>query len=117
MAAAVADFRPVRAAGEKLHRRGGVPDVVLEATPDILAGLVARRRRGQTLVGLAAEWGEAAAGARSKLEAKGVDLVVANDVSAPGVGFDHDTNAVVIVSGTGMELNVGPTDKRPSLGP
>ncbi|MDP8954639.1 MAG: bifunctional phosphopantothenoylcysteine decarboxylase/phosphopantothenate--cysteine ligase CoaBC [Actinomycetota bacterium] len=112
MAAAVADFRPVRVAGAKLRRGDGVPDVVLEATPDILAALVARRRPGQTLVGFAAEWGEPAAGARSKLEAKGVDVVVANDVSAPGVGFDHDTNAVVIVSGAGMELNVGPADKR-----
>jgi phosphopantothenoylcysteine decarboxylase/phosphopantothenate--cysteine ligase len=111
MAAAVADFRPVRVADGKLHRRHGVPDLVLEATPDILAGVVERNRPGQTVVGFAAEWGDALAGARSKLAAKGADLVVANDVSAPGAGFDHDTNAVVIVSNTGMELNVGLADK------
>ncbi len=113
MAAAVADFRPRQAAPGKLRRSEGVPDLVLEPTPDILAALVERRRPGQTLVGFAAEWGAAAAaGARAKLAAKGADLVVANDVSAPGVGFDHDTNAVVIVSAAGMELNVGPVDKR-----
>jgi phosphopantothenoylcysteine decarboxylase/phosphopantothenate--cysteine ligase len=112
MAAAVADFRPVQAVRAKLHRRDGVPELVLEPTPDILAALVARRQPGQSLVGFAAEWGDPGPGARDKLAGKGVDLVVANDVSVSGVGFDHDTNAVVIVSAAGMELNVGPTDKR-----
>ncbi len=112
MAAAVADFRPKQEAVGKLQRSQGPPELILEPTPDILAAVVGRRRPGQTVVGFAAEWGDAAAGARAKLEAKGVDLVVGNDVSAPGVGFDHDTNTVVIVSSTGIELNVGPADKR-----
>lgn len=112
MAAAVADFRPKQTIEAKLHRREGAPELILEPTPDILAALVQRRRPGQTMVGFAAEWGDAAAGGRAKLVAKGVDLIVANDVSAPGVGFDHDTNTVVIVSPTGMELDVGPADKR-----
>jgi phosphopantothenoylcysteine decarboxylase/phosphopantothenate--cysteine ligase len=74
-----------------------VPEIVLEQTPDILRGLVAHRRPGQVIVGFAAETDEPVARARRKREAKGVDLMVVNDVSAPGVGFDHDTNAVTIV--------------------
>ncbi len=111
MAAAVADFRPKRAAVTKLARAEGVPDLVLEPTPDILAAVVKHRRPGQTVVGFAAQWGDVAAGASEKLKRQRVDLLVANDVSAPGVGFDHETNAVTILS-AGMELNVGPVDKR-----
>jgi len=111
LAAAVADFRPKQAAPTKLRRSHGVPELVLEATPDILAAVVAERRPGQTVVGFAAEWGDAAAGAAGKLRAKGVDLMVANDVSAPGTGFEGQTNAVTILA-AGMELNVGLRDKR-----
>ncbi len=84
MAAAVADFRPKVATDTKLHKADGVPDLVLEATPDILAELGRRRRAGQVLVGFAAETDEVAERAVAKLVAKGVDLMVANDVSAPG---------------------------------
>jgi phosphopantothenoylcysteine decarboxylase/phosphopantothenate--cysteine ligase len=101
MAAAVADFRPKVATGSKLHKADGVPDLVLEPTPDILAGLGRRRRPGQVLVGFAAETDQVAERARSKLVDKGVDLIVANDVSAADVGFDHDTNAVTIFSSDG----------------
>jgi len=94
MAAAVADFRPKVSAGTKIHT---VPDLVLEATPDILAALVADRRPGQVLVGFAAETDDVLFRGRRKLERKGVDLMVVNDVTAPGVGFDHDTNAVLIL--------------------
>ena len=94
MAAAVADFRPKAPAARKLH---GVPELVLEPTPDILAGLAARRPPGQVLVGFAAETDDPLARARDKLEKKGIDLLVVNDVSADGAGFDHDTNEVTIL--------------------
>jgi phosphopantothenoylcysteine decarboxylase/phosphopantothenate--cysteine ligase len=96
MAAAVADFRPKVASDAKLHKVDGIPELILEATPDILSELGRRRREGQVLVGFAAETGHVTERAMAKLAAKGVDLMVANDVSAPGVGFDHDTNEVTI---------------------
>jgi phosphopantothenoylcysteine decarboxylase/phosphopantothenate--cysteine ligase len=101
MAAAVADFRPKVAADSKLHKADGLPELVLEATPDILAELGRRRRPGQVLVGFAAETDRVPERATAKLAAKGVDLMVANDVSAPGVGFDHDTNAVTLFGADG----------------
>ncbi len=116
MAAAVADFRPAAVVGHKLKKTEGVPEVVLEATPDILAGLGATRRPGQVLVGFAAETpghdgrpsrDALVALATAKLAAKGVDLVVANDVAEPGAGFAHDTNAVVIVAADGTVTDVG----------
>src|SRR5580698_7524569 len=97
MAAAVADFRPKVTAERKLSKEDGLPDLVLEPTPDILAGLAAHRRPGQTLVGFAAETNDVPERGRKKLVRKGVDILVVNDVSAPGTGFDHDTNAVVIL--------------------
>ena len=107
MAAAVADFRPKVAVDSKLHKADGVPDLVLEATPDILAELGRRRRAGQVLVGFAAETEAVAERAQAKLQAKGVDLMVANDVTAPGVGFDHETNAVTIFGADGSTTPVG----------
>jgi phosphopantothenoylcysteine decarboxylase / phosphopantothenate---cysteine ligase len=98
MAAAVADFRPTAAANMKLKKASGVPEVILVATTDILAAVGARKRPGQTIVGFAAETDDVVANARTKLVGKGADLVVANDVSAPGVGFEHDTNAVTLVT-------------------
>ena len=111
MAAAVADFRPVAAADRKIKKAGGVPDVVLEPTVDILAALGAAKRPGQTLVGFAAETDSLRENAADKLRAKGADLIVANDVSAPGVGFEHDTNEVVILSSDGA-FEVPMADKR-----
>ncbi|HLI74088.1 MAG TPA: bifunctional phosphopantothenoylcysteine decarboxylase/phosphopantothenate--cysteine ligase CoaBC, partial [Acidimicrobiales bacterium] len=111
MAAAVADFRPKSPAHLKLSKAEGVPDVVFEPTPDILAELGRRRRHGQVLVGFAAETGDAAARAATKLAAKGVDFMVANDVSAEGVGFEHDTNAVTILGADGSRRDVGLTSK------
>jgi phosphopantothenoylcysteine decarboxylase/phosphopantothenate--cysteine ligase len=101
MAAAVADFRPKAATETKLHKADGVPDLVLEATTDILAGLGRTRRPGQVLVGFAAETDQVPERALAKLRAKEVDLMVANDVSAPGAGFDHDTNEVTIFGSDG----------------
>ena len=97
MSAAVADFRPVAAADGKIKKDQGVPQIVLEPTPDILAGLGAAKPAGQVLVGFAAETHDLLANARGKLERKRLDLIVANDVSAPGVGFQHDTNAVTLL--------------------
>ncbi len=101
MAAAVADFRPKVVTDTKLHKADGIPDLILEPTADILAELGRRHRPGQVLVGFAAETDHVGERARSKLVAKGADLMVANDVSAPGAGFDHDTNEVTIFGADG----------------
>jgi phosphopantothenoylcysteine decarboxylase/phosphopantothenate--cysteine ligase len=111
MAAAVADFRPKVPADTKFSKDDGLPDVVLEPTPDILAGLAAHRPAGQVLVGFAAETHDALERGRRKLVRKGVDLLVVNDVSAPGAGFDHDTNAVVILGADGSTTDVPLTSK------
>jgi phosphopantothenoylcysteine decarboxylase/phosphopantothenate--cysteine ligase len=111
MAAAVADFRPKATAGSKLSKEDGIPEVVLEPTPDILAGLARRRTPDQVIVGFAAETHDAVERGRRKLERKGVDLLVVNDVSAPGVGFDHDTNAVVILGADGSATEIALTSK------
>ena len=112
MAAAVADFRPAVRHDQKIKKAGGTPEIVLEPTPDILAGLGRRKRPGQTLVGFAAETEDLRANAGAKLAAKGADLIVANDVSAPSVGFEHDTNQVLIMSGSGIERDIPLSDKR-----
>lgn len=112
MAAAVADFRPVQVAAHKIKKAGGPPALALEPTVDILREVVAHRREGQTIVGFAAETDDVIANAEAKLAAKGVDLVVANDVSAPSVGFSHDTNAVVILAADGARTDVPLADKR-----
>ncbi|HTN78549.1 MAG TPA: bifunctional phosphopantothenoylcysteine decarboxylase/phosphopantothenate--cysteine ligase CoaBC [Acidimicrobiales bacterium] len=111
MAAAVADFRPKASVEHKIKKEGGPPEIVLEPTPDILAALGAHKRPGQTLVGFAAETEALHENAESKLRRKHLDLIVANDVSKPGAGFEHDTNEVVIL-GEGIEQNVSLTDKR-----
>ncbi|MGZ4762306.1 MAG: bifunctional phosphopantothenoylcysteine decarboxylase/phosphopantothenate--cysteine ligase CoaBC [Ilumatobacteraceae bacterium] len=112
MAAAVADFRPKIAEDGKIKKDGGAPEIVLEPTPDILAGLGARKRAGQILVGFAAETSDVLANAEGKLRRKNLDMIVANDVSAPQVGFQHDTNAVTILSSDGTIRTVALTDKR-----
>ncbi len=101
MTAAVADFRPVPIAEGKWKKEDGVPPIVLEPTPDILAGLGAAKRPGQVLVGFAAETANLVENAKGKLARKNLDIVVANDVSQPKVGFGHDTNAVTIVTKSG----------------
>ena len=88
-----------------------MPEIVLERTPDILAGLAAARRPGQVLVGFAAETDDPVARGRRKLARKGVDLLVVNDVTAPGAGFDHDTNVVTILDAEGGELPLPLTTK------
>ena len=112
MAAAVADFRPVAPAEGKIKKDAGPPRIELEPTVDILAELGGRKRPGQVLVGFAAETSDVAEHAAEKLRRKHLDLIVANDVSAPGVGFEHDTNAVTIIDRDGMVQNVPLADKR-----
>ncbi|MPY95541.1 MAG: bifunctional phosphopantothenoylcysteine decarboxylase/phosphopantothenate--cysteine ligase CoaBC [Acidimicrobiia bacterium] len=112
MAAAVADFRPSQVAEGKIKKGAGVPVVALERTEDILADLGQRKRAGQVLVGFAAETSELRANASDKLAAKRADLIVANDVSVPEVGFEHDTNAVVVLVRDGREVEVPLRDKR-----
>ncbi len=122
MAAAVADFQPSEVSALKISRSSPISEIKLEPAPDILAGLVTMRDRASTsgettgkgrqiLVGFAAETHDVVQKANAKLEAKGVDLLVANDVSAPGVGFDHDTNAVLILDRNGGRSEVEITDK------
>ena len=112
MAAAVADFRPKVAAPEKLHKADGVPEVVLEPTTDILAELGRSRASSQVLVGFAAETGDVRRGAEDKLRRKHLDLVVANDVTAPGAGFGGDTNAATLLDRAGNWTEVPLTTKR-----
>ena len=105
MAAAVADFRPASAVDEKITKSGrdGLA-LELEPTTDVLAALSSSRRPGQTLVGFAAEHGAAGAErARGKLERKGLDAVVLNDISDPAIGFDSEENEVVILTAAGEQ--------------
>jgi phosphopantothenoylcysteine decarboxylase/phosphopantothenate--cysteine ligase len=101
MAAAVADFRPKAIAAEKLKKGDGLPELVLEPTVDILAELGARKRADQIVVGFAAETERIEEHAASKLVAKQVDLMVANDVSAADSGFVVDTNRVIVLDAAG----------------
>jgi phosphopantothenoylcysteine decarboxylase/phosphopantothenate--cysteine ligase len=99
-AAAVADYRPKQVAREKIKKDERVPEVTLESTPDILAEIGKRKGR-RILVGFAAETQDVVANARKKLQRKNLDLMVANDVSQPGAGFDADTNLVKILDAKG----------------
>jgi phosphopantothenoylcysteine decarboxylase/phosphopantothenate--cysteine ligase len=112
MAAAVADFRPVGPVDRKIKKVDGLPSIELEPTVDILAELGRRKAPGQVLVGFAAETNDVVANATDKLRRKQVDLVVANDVSAPGVGFAHDTNAVHLVARDGVTTSFPLATKR-----
>jgi phosphopantothenoylcysteine decarboxylase/phosphopantothenate--cysteine ligase len=105
MAAAVADFSVVPS-DEKLKKDDGVPVITLTPTVDILSELVKVRPEGQTIVGFAAETHNVVENARSKLSRKGCDFLVVNDVSADGVGFDHPTNAVIILDQRGEEIEI-----------
>ncbi len=100
MAAAVADFRPADPETRKLVRSDGPPDLVLEPTPDVLAGFRERAPEA-TLVGFAAQVGDLS-GVEDKAERKRVDLLVANDVSRPGTGFGSDDNEVTLVFHDGV---------------
>lgn len=99
MAAAVADFRPSKQQGEKMRRHDGLPQLDLEATPDILSG-VAQMEHRPFLVGFAAEAGSLE-GAAHKATTKGVDLLVGNDIDKAGSGFGTETNEVTVYTPDG----------------
>ena len=105
MAAAVADFRPAGPADDKITKTGrdGLT-VELEPTDDVLAGVSARRAGHQTLVGFAAEHGQGGIErAREKLERKGLDAVVLNDIARADIGFDTEENEVTLITADGEQ--------------
>jgi phosphopantothenoylcysteine decarboxylase/phosphopantothenate--cysteine ligase len=102
-AAAVADYRPAETQTEKMKRNREPLTIRLEPTPDILAE-AAETKGDRLIVGFAAETEHVAENARKKLAAKNADLIVANDVTAEGAGFDHDTNIVTLFSRDGRDV-------------
>lgn len=103
MAAAVADFRPAEVQAQKIKKQNGIQSVKLEPTRDILAEIAARRRADQFVAGFAAETNDVIENAAAKLRAKRLDLVVANDVTQEGAGFEVDTNVVTLVFPDGRQ--------------
>ena len=99
MAAAVADFRPQTTSKSKIKRAGGVPEVILEPTDDILAQVA--KQRPAVVVGFAAESDDLIKNASHKLKEKGLDLIVANDITASDAGFGAETNRVTIIEADG----------------
>lgn len=103
MAAAVADFRPSQRAKHKIKRAGGIPQVELTPNADILLEVSKLADKPGVIVGFAAESNHLLENAQKKLAAKGLDLIVANDVSAQDAGFEVDTNRVVLLSEDGRQ--------------
>lgn len=107
MAAAVADFRPKRAAADKMKKRDGIPQIELEAAPDILKMVASHRRdlggRPRVVVGFAAESRDLLDNASEKLKSKHLDLIVANDISAADAGFGVETNRVTLLFADGRK--------------
>lgn len=98
MAAAVADFRPSASAEQKIKKEAGVvPQIVLEPTADVLRATREARRPGSVIVGFALETTDAVENGRRKLEGKGLDLLVVNNATEPGAGFEVETNRVVLL--------------------
>ena len=110
-AAAVADYRPADVASEKIKKTAREMTLRLEQNPDILA-TVARKKENRLMVGFAAETDHVAENARKKLSAKNADLIVANDVTAEGAGFDVDTNIVTLFARDGRDLPLPKLSKR-----
>jgi phosphopantothenoylcysteine decarboxylase/phosphopantothenate--cysteine ligase len=104
-AAAVADYRPAEPSVQKIKRNNESTTIALEPTPDILAS-VARNKGTRFIVGFAAETDRVAENTRKKLAAKNADLMVANDVTVEGAGFDHDTNVVTLFARDGRDLSL-----------
>ena len=102
MAAAVADFRPKVAVDEKLKKEAGLPELVLEPTPDILTEL-GERKGERLLVGFAAETEDLEGAGRRKLATKGLDLIVVNRVGSEGSGFGSETNDAMMIGADGHD--------------
>lgn len=103
-AAAPADFTPVQVADQKIKKQKDEELVItLRQNPDVAAAVGARKRAGQTLIGFAAETNDVLLHAQGKMQKKNLDMIVANDVTAPGAGFDVDTNIVTFVTHAGQE--------------
>ena len=115
MAAAVADFRPKAIAESKLKKDSGVPELILEPTPDILREL-GERRKDQILVGFAAETEDLEQAGRNKLGSKRLDLVVVNLVGQVGTGFGADTNEAMLLSANGDNVPLSTWTKRELAG-
>jgi phosphopantothenoylcysteine decarboxylase/phosphopantothenate--cysteine ligase len=106
MAAAVADFTPVRGAGSKMKRTGGKTALDLKPTDDILAGLAAKKKEGQVVVGFALESSGGEASAKKKAREKGCDYLVLNMIGEK-TGFGSDTNDITIFKGTRKVASTG----------
>jgi phosphopantothenoylcysteine decarboxylase/phosphopantothenate--cysteine ligase len=106
MAAAVSDFRFKETRATKAAKSEVGATLAVERTPDILALLGTKKKPGQLLVGFAAETHDVAAEARRKLREKGLDLIVANDVTAEGAGFGSDTNVVRLIDAAGLDTTL-----------
>jgi phosphopantothenoylcysteine decarboxylase/phosphopantothenate--cysteine ligase len=102
MAAAVADFKVSNAAAQKIKRAEGIPQIKLEANPDILKEVAEMEDRPRVVVGFAAESNDLLRNAQGKLAAKKLDLIVANDIAASDAGFEVDTNRVVLIDKSGQ---------------
>lgn len=103
-AAAPADYRAKEIAPQKIKKQGGEPmTFTLVENPDVAAALGKAKRSGQVFVGFAAETNDVLAHARDKLARKNLDMIVANDVTRPGAGFDVDTNIVTLITKDGQE--------------
>jgi len=114
MAAAVADFRPKHVAADKMKKRDGIPQIELEAAPDVLkavagyvlkavAGLRSKEKNPRVVVGFAAESRDLLDNASEKLKSKNLDLIVANDISAADAGFGVETNRVTLLFADGRK--------------
>ena len=111
MAAAVADFQPSLPADRKLKKSEQITNLEIEPTHDFLIDLGKGKSSNQIIVGFAAETEELEKNAKEKLQRKNLDLIVANDVTAPGTGFAHDTNEVLLITGD-EKTNVPLASKR-----
>lgn len=109
MAAAVADFQPVQSTGQKIKKEEGLPDIKLQPTPDILASVARQKMEDgfpRRTIGFAAESQNLLQNAAQKLQKKQLDLIVANDITAPDAGFDVETNRVTLLFADGQQENL-----------